>query len=312
MAERVRHIRAIERVKVKFADAGFGQLVALFGRDGNGDEFASFGIVIETVEERRHGAGNRGAGLGGERGHGFEIRYRHEAGNDWHRDAGFAGAVDEAEVSPIVEKELRDRARGAGVDFAFEVVEFGVERARVRVSFGEGGNADFEIVPGAEAGDEIRCLGVTVGVRGVAGDAGWWIAAEGDDVAHAHVPVLIGDFIDVIAGRIDASEMRRWDERAFVENSLYGAMGAFAGTATGAVGDGDELWAQWFESLDGVPKVRFHLRRFWREELERDFEREWKRERSHVSRWCRSAVERFSFALLNERPEAWRRVGRAL
>ena len=83
----------------------------------------------------------------------FKIRDWHQARNDWHGDAGFAGAVDEAEIGPVVEKELRDRACGAGVDFAFEVIELGVERARVRVPFGEGGDTDFEIVPGAEAGD---------------------------------------------------------------------------------------------------------------------------------------------------------------
>ena len=149
-------------------------------------------------------------------------------------------------------------------------------------------------------------------MRSVAGDAGRWIAAEGDDVAHAHIPVLIGDFVDVITRRVDAGEMRGWYEGAFVENPFDRSMGTFAGAATGAVGHRDELRAEWFESLHGVPKVRFHLRRFWREELERDFEREWKRERGHVSRWSSAAVGRFSVALLNERPEAWRRVGRAL
>ena len=55
------------------------------------------------------------------------------------------GGLDEVEVDAVVEEELGDQERGAGVDLGLQVAEVGLEVRRLRVDLREAGAADREV-----------------------------------------------------------------------------------------------------------------------------------------------------------------------
>src|SRR5437763_8310976 len=63
--------------------------------------------------------------------------------------------------------------------------------------------------------------------------------------------------------------MRGGFERRLIADPAHGRVGALAGRAAGSVSNGDEARRQRFEPFDDLPEARLHLRRLWREELER-------------------------------------------
>ena len=77
----------------------------------------------DPANSRRHPGRQDRAAAGGQFLHLHEIADRHDAGHDRHGDAGGRGAVEEAEIELGIEEELRDGARGAGIDLAFQIVE---------------------------------------------------------------------------------------------------------------------------------------------------------------------------------------------
>ena len=73
-------------------------------------------------------------------------------GHDLDVDAGRRGLVAEAEEAFRREEELRDRAVGARVDLALEILEVELARRGIGVDFGIGGDRDVERRDGLEAG----------------------------------------------------------------------------------------------------------------------------------------------------------------
>src|SRR5437762_3623035 len=59
-------------------------------------------------------------------------------------------------------------------------------------------------------------------------------------------------------------------ERGLVEDALDSGVGALAGGATGAVGHGDEIGAQWRQPRDRFPQRLLHLLGLGRKKLEGD------------------------------------------
>jgi len=82
--------------------------------------------------------------------------------------------------------------------------------------------------------------------------------------------IAIHDLVDVALGRGDAGEMRGRSQFGFTENPRDGRMGALAGRAARAVGDGDEIRIERRQPGDDVPQAALHLFRLRRKELERD------------------------------------------
>jgi hypothetical protein len=110
VTERVGQVGPVERVEVEVIHARFRELAHLVGRDGDGDELARLDVVLEPVEHRRHAAGHGRARHRRELRHLREVRHRHDPRDDGQGDPRFAGAIDESQVGPVVEEELRDRA----------------------------------------------------------------------------------------------------------------------------------------------------------------------------------------------------------
>ncbi len=121
---------------MEVADPAGVKLAAQFGGDGRGDQLARGGKLVEPfeqiVEPVRDG---RAAHLGEAAGLG-DVGHRQDAGHDLDVDAGRGDLVAEAEEAIGREEELGDRAVGAGIDLALEIVEVGalVRRCRDGIS----------------------------------------------------------------------------------------------------------------------------------------------------------------------------------
>src|SRR5262249_61997797 len=102
---------------------------------------------------------------------------------------------------------------------------------------------------------------------------GWAGAAEGTpaqrhDVAHAGATVVADHRVDLLAGRGDAGEMGRRDERGLRQDALDGRMRALARGAARAVGDRDEIRLERRKAGDRGPQRLFHLLGLRRGELD--------------------------------------------
>ena len=200
-----------------------------------------------------------------------EIGDRQYAGNDRYLDAGGAGAVAEPQEHVGIEKELRDRAAGAGIELGLQIIEIVTGAARRGVRFGIGGDADLEIRHLLQACDEIGRVGIAAGVRRVARpDAAGRVAAQRYDVADADLPIVARHRVDLVARRRDAGQMCGRFERGLLADAAHRRMSALARRAAGAVGHGDKTRPQRFEALDRGPQPLFHLLCLRREELERN------------------------------------------
>ena len=135
---------------------------------------------------------------------------------------------------------------------------------------GIAGNRYFEGRDCLDAAREIGGIDVAAGSRGVAGaDAAGGIAAERHDMAHADVPIVADDRVDLFPRRVNACQMSCWLELRLLQHARDGCVRALAGRAAGAVGDRDEGGIERLEPPDRAPQGFFHGRGPRREELER-------------------------------------------
>ncbi len=93
------------------------------------DEAASLRVIIETLEPVGEPLWHAAPGFFGESGGLFEILHRHDARNDRNIDVPRPQPVEIAQIDPILEKELCDRAARPGIDFGAQEIDIGV-RAR--------------------------------------------------------------------------------------------------------------------------------------------------------------------------------------
>ena len=120
-------------------------------------------------------------------------------------------------------------------------------------------------------GDELGRRPIAVGMRLVGRvEAGRRVAAQGHDVAHARAVIGGKRLANLVARGADAGEMRGGLHRRLAHQPGDRGVGALAGRAARAVGDGDEGGVERLEPARRLPQVRLHLRRLRREELERD------------------------------------------
>ena len=136
------------------------------------------------------------------------------------------------------------------------------------MSLGIGRDRDFEIGDGFDAAHEMRRGRIAERIWHETGsDAAGRIAAQRDNVANADIPVIPDDLIDFVLRRRDAGEMRGRLHMRLAGNARDNVMGAFAGRAAGAIGDGDKMWLQRLQTLHRLPELRLHFRRFRRKEF---------------------------------------------
>ena len=154
---------------------------------------------------------------------------RHDAGNDGNTHAAPLHVIDKAEIGIGVVKILRDGGIGAGIDFAHEMVDVVFGTARLRVEFGIGGHFDVEIAAVLGFNQFHQFVGITHAVHAQA-DAGGDIAAQGDNVFHAHGFVLRQQGLHFVCGHADAGQVRRGGN-AFGQDVADGLHSAFARAA---------------------------------------------------------------------------------
>ncbi len=186
MADRVDKIGAVHRVKMKIGDALIDEVEHLLRGDGGGDQLARRRIVVETVEavgepvrHRRAGARREILGL-------LEILHRQDAGHDRNVDAAGAYAIEITEIKAVLEKELGDRAVGAGVDLGLEHIDVGRDRGAVRMFFRIGGDRYFDVGDAFDAADKVGGIFIAAWMRReTLADRRQRIAAQRHDMAHA-------------------------------------------------------------------------------------------------------------------------------
>src|SRR6185437_6627748 len=118
MADRVCQLRTIQGVEVEIAHAVALERVYLLDGDAGGDETASLRVVIEPMEPLLQPARNVGAATVGHAQHLWESRDRQDAWHDGRPQTGIGAKVAKAQEGVNVVKELRDRARRAGIQLA--------------------------------------------------------------------------------------------------------------------------------------------------------------------------------------------------
>src|SRR5689334_18782316 len=141
------------------------------------------------------------------------------------------------------------------------------------MAFGIAGDADLERRGLAQPLDQIRGRGITQFMRLIRSAHAGHVAAQGDEMADARVPVTAHDLVDLAPGMARACEMRGWLEPGLLDDALDGRMRAFARGAACAIGDRDERRRQRLEPADGAPQRLFGFRRFRRREFEGDRDR---------------------------------------
>ena len=138
------------------------------------------------------------------------------------------------------------------------------------VLLGIAGDRHLERCNRLDAPGEIGGVHVAAGRRLIArADAVRRIAAQGHDVAHAEIPIVADDLVDLAFRRRDAGEMRRWLQRRLAQDAGNSGVSALAGRAAGAISDRDIFRAERFEPPDRAPQRLVHGCRLGREELER-------------------------------------------
>ncbi len=149
VAHRVDQIGAVHGVEVEIGDAAVDQVDHLLGGDRGRDQLAGGGVVVQAVEAfgepiRHRGAGPLGKILGL-----LEVLHRQDARHDRHVDAARAHAVEIAEITVVLEEELRDGAGRAGVDLGLQHVDVGFDRRAVGMLLRIGGDRHFHIAAAA-------------------------------------------------------------------------------------------------------------------------------------------------------------------
>jgi hypothetical protein len=101
---------------------------------------------------------------------------------------------------------LRDRRIGAGFDFALEIAQVLERVLRLRMVLRIGGDLDEEVIAelGADERDQLVRVAELAGGR----EPGGQIAAQGDQMADAVVPIACSDFADALARGGDAGDVR--------------------------------------------------------------------------------------------------------
>src|SRR6185312_1892676 len=109
--------------EVKVTHAVSLQSLDLLDGDTGSNQTPCVRVVIEAVESFRQPARDAGAAAARHAQHLRKARDRQDARHDRRPYSGSGTRVAEADERLDVIKELRDRARGAGIQLALEVVE---------------------------------------------------------------------------------------------------------------------------------------------------------------------------------------------
>src|SRR5579864_2926776 len=194
----VAQLRPIEGVEMEVTDAAGIELAAQLGGDGGSDQLACRRKVVQPLEKAVQPFGYAGAagfreaaGLG-------DVRDRKDPGHDLDVHSGVGHCILEAQEAVGREEELRDRAVGAGVDLALQIVEVGLAGSRIRMDLGVSGDRNLERSNLLQAFDEGGCIGIAAGMVAEACSRLDGIAAKRNDVTNSKLPIVARDRVDLI------------------------------------------------------------------------------------------------------------------
>src|SRR5262245_14449803 len=274
MTNGIDEIGAVQRVEVKTVDALVDEAEHLLGGDGGGNEVARLLVVLQFLESVAEPVRHMRARFGGEARDLLEIVDGNDAGHDGNIDTAGADAIEVVVEQFVLEEKLRDRGRGACVDLSLEHVDIGVDARRLRMLLGVAGDGNLERSNGFDAFDEVGGVDVTAGRRLVAfADPSGRIAAQRHDMAHAEIPIVADDAVDLSAVGGDAGEMGGGGQRRLPQHAPDRGVGALAGRAAGAIGYRNVARPERLEPADRAPQRLFHRLAFRRKELERHVDR---------------------------------------
>ena len=119
----------------------------------------------------------------------------------------------------------------------------------------------------AQSFDQFSGAGIAVGMRGENAVTARRIAAQGDNVTHACLPIGIGDFVYFRPAGIDAGQMRRGRDAGFLGDPRDRIMCAFPGSATRTIGHRHKTRCQWLQGQYRIPQLLLHFLGFGREKF---------------------------------------------
>jgi hypothetical protein len=144
-AGRDRELGAIEGVEVELLDALGNQAPRLLGGDARGDQSLLLGMVVQAFEQIGEPVRHAGAAAFAEAPDLDEVVHGKNADRERRRDPGRDHAIAQAQHRIGIEAVLRDRAVGAGIDLAPEVVEVGLGARGLGMRLRVSRDADLEI-----------------------------------------------------------------------------------------------------------------------------------------------------------------------
>src|SRR6476619_808290 len=193
-----------------------------------------------------------------------------DTGHDGDGDAAIAHPVEISEVHLVVEEELGDGGRRAGIDLLPKHVDIGIDGRRLWMLLRIAGDRHVERRNVLDAAREVG--GIDIAARGrhiILADAAGWVAAQRHDMADTDVPIVADHGIDLFARRVNAGEMSRRLQLRLLQHAGDRGVGALAGGTTGAIGDGNIARPQRLKPADRAPQRLLHGCRARRKELER-------------------------------------------
>src|SRR5262245_23188603 len=204
----VDEIGAVQRVEVKIVDALVDEAEYLLGGDGGGNEVPLLLVVLQSLESVAEPVRHMRARFGGEARDLLEIVDGNDPGHDGNVDPARADAIEVTIEQFVLEEELRDRGRRAGVDLGLEHVDIGIDARRLRMLLGVAADRNLERGDILDAFDQVGGVDVTAG-RGLVAlaDPAGRIAAQRHDVADAKIPIIADDAVNLLASGGNASEM---------------------------------------------------------------------------------------------------------
>ena len=157
--------------------------------------------------------------------------------------------------------------------FFWHLIYLGIKIGRVRVLFRIGCDRNLEIADLPQPFDQGHGIGIAARMRHVARpDAFRGIAAQGHDVAHAGLPIVAHDRIDIGARRANTSEVGGRLELRFLCDPLDCRMGTLPRGTARAIGHRDKGRVERRQTADGPPQGFLHVRGLRWKELETHFE----------------------------------------
>ena len=185
-------------------------------------------------------------------------------------DARLGAGIAEAEKRLGLEEKLSQRLAGPRVQLALQPVDVGLGVCRLGVHVRVGADTDGEIARVRQSRHQIHRVRKSVGMRRKPIRTLRRIPPQGHDVGDTRRGKSPRDLERLIAGRLDAGQMRRRTQARMLDQRGHHIAREFPGCAPRTVGHRDKPRLQRCQNLNGVPKPEGAFNVLGRKKLETD------------------------------------------